>query len=460
MDLPTYTNIWRIEKRLYKLYDFRLPTPLPVVTLGVYLGVCITWFALMGLLRIPSPLESPWQVVWLVPPFLITWAATRPVIEGKRLTELLLSYGRFVTEARVYTRLAPEGEAGQVTVTVRVWHRHPAAGPLPAVRTKAVKKRAKKGAKKGATELSGPPAEPAPALDAAPTSGPRELERVREGRRAEAARNAAARGTPVASAAPAPPLTHAPEPEENESEPYFGPPPLDRREHTEANGTRHERPEDYERREPDAAPEPEPAQETRGPATPTIVPPAASGTESPREEPAAPAAATRSGPAPPQPAAPPAARTGEESPAGHDSEPEPDREHADTRGIGVKILNYFGFALHRMPGQPEAGRKGRRGAAPAPDVPTRGRETRSVSRSRKSSRYRRSPRRPTSSARKRSGSAACAPPRDTPRGRCRPKPPTRPPTPALWPRRIPTTPRAPAKAPRTAPPWRAGTPKR
>ena len=30
MDLPTYTNIWRIEKRLYKLYDFRLPMPLPV----------------------------------------------------------------------------------------------------------------------------------------------------------------------------------------------------------------------------------------------------------------------------------------------------------------------------------------------------------------------------------------------------------------------------------------------
>ena len=25
VDLPTYTNIWRIEKRLYKLYDFRLP---------------------------------------------------------------------------------------------------------------------------------------------------------------------------------------------------------------------------------------------------------------------------------------------------------------------------------------------------------------------------------------------------------------------------------------------------
>jgi hypothetical protein len=30
IDLPTYANIWRIEKGLYKLYDFRPPTPLPV----------------------------------------------------------------------------------------------------------------------------------------------------------------------------------------------------------------------------------------------------------------------------------------------------------------------------------------------------------------------------------------------------------------------------------------------
>jgi len=30
VELPTYTSIWRIEKRLYKLYDFRLPMPVPV----------------------------------------------------------------------------------------------------------------------------------------------------------------------------------------------------------------------------------------------------------------------------------------------------------------------------------------------------------------------------------------------------------------------------------------------
>ena len=132
MDLPTYTNIWRIEKRLYKLYDFRLPMPLPVGTFGVALGVFALWVVLLSLLRAPFEFGNGWHLVlWVVPPGVITVLATRPVIEGKRLTELLISQARFLTEARVYTRLAPEYEPSEVRVAVRVWHRDPAAGPLP-----------------------------------------------------------------------------------------------------------------------------------------------------------------------------------------------------------------------------------------------------------------------------------------------------------------------------------------
>ncbi|MFI6577022.1 TcpE family conjugal transfer membrane protein [Nocardiopsis sp. NPDC050513] len=134
MDLPTYTNIWRIEKRLYKLYDFRLPMPLPVGTFGVALGVFAIWVVLLSIVNAPFTFGNGWHLVlWVVPPGVITVLATRPVIEGKRLTELLISQARFLAESRVYTRLAPEYEPGEVRVVVRVWHRHPDAGPLPAV---------------------------------------------------------------------------------------------------------------------------------------------------------------------------------------------------------------------------------------------------------------------------------------------------------------------------------------
>ena len=41
MELPTYTSIWRIEKRLYKLYDFRLPMPVPVGQIAVFAAITI-----------------------------------------------------------------------------------------------------------------------------------------------------------------------------------------------------------------------------------------------------------------------------------------------------------------------------------------------------------------------------------------------------------------------------------
>lgn len=61
VDLPTYTNIWRIEKRLYKLYDLRLPMPLPIVWIGVFVGVVAPWSLLLYLLGLPSTHPGTWS---------------------------------------------------------------------------------------------------------------------------------------------------------------------------------------------------------------------------------------------------------------------------------------------------------------------------------------------------------------------------------------------------------------
>ncbi|WP_460364526.1 TcpE family conjugal transfer membrane protein, partial [Actinocorallia lasiicapitis] len=119
MDLPTYTNVWRIEKRLYKLYDLRLPMPLPLVTIGVYAGSFVPWIVFLQLLSIPF--GAPWHVLYLVPPGLVAWLATRPVIEGKRLNELLQSQIRYLAEPRTWCRLTPIREPREVVVVARVW---------------------------------------------------------------------------------------------------------------------------------------------------------------------------------------------------------------------------------------------------------------------------------------------------------------------------------------------------
>jgi MinD-like ATPase involved in chromosome partitioning or flagellar assembly len=121
VDLPTYTNIWRIEKRLYKLYDLRLPMPLPLVQIGVFVGIFVPWIILLQIAQVPF--HAAGVTAYVVPPGVLTWLATRPVIEGKRLTELMISQIRYLTEAKTWARLTPIREPDEVAIVGRVWLR-------------------------------------------------------------------------------------------------------------------------------------------------------------------------------------------------------------------------------------------------------------------------------------------------------------------------------------------------
>src|SRR4051812_10494906 len=97
--------------------------PLPLVQIGVFVGVFLPWIILLQLVQVPF--HAPWHVVYIVPPGVLTWLATRPVIEGKRLTELLISQVRYLTEARTWARMTPIREPDDVAVVGRVWRRRP-----------------------------------------------------------------------------------------------------------------------------------------------------------------------------------------------------------------------------------------------------------------------------------------------------------------------------------------------
>ena len=124
MDLPTYTNIWRIEKRLYKLYDFRLPAPLPITWIAVFAGITVPYVVFLVAIGLPFNHNLVW--LYILPPGLLTWLTTRPVIENKRLPELVSSQLRYLAEPRTWCRLAPFSEKDHVALSARVWHRHPA----------------------------------------------------------------------------------------------------------------------------------------------------------------------------------------------------------------------------------------------------------------------------------------------------------------------------------------------
>jgi TcpE family len=121
VELPTYTNIWKIEKRLYKLYDFRLPMPLPIGLVAAFLAIAIPYMLVLTL--VGMPFSHTWVWLYVLPPGALAWLVTRPVLEGKRLPELVLSQVRYLAEPRVWCRLAPLAERDEITVVTRVWRR-------------------------------------------------------------------------------------------------------------------------------------------------------------------------------------------------------------------------------------------------------------------------------------------------------------------------------------------------
>ena len=121
MDLPTYTNIWRIEKRLYKLYDFRLPMPLPVGQIAVFTAIAVPYVVILKLVGLPFSHTLLW--LYILPPGALAWLVTRPVLEGKRLPELVVSQLRYLNEPRTWCRMAPLAERDQIVVVARVWRR-------------------------------------------------------------------------------------------------------------------------------------------------------------------------------------------------------------------------------------------------------------------------------------------------------------------------------------------------
>jgi hypothetical protein len=133
VDLPTYTNIWRIEKRLYKLYDVRLPMPLPINWIAVFAGITIPYIVLLIAIGLPFNHDLVW--LYVLPPGLLTWLTTRPVLEGKRLPELVESQARYLTEPRTWVRLTPLSEKDQMVLTAHVWRSsRPAKQAAPAPR--------------------------------------------------------------------------------------------------------------------------------------------------------------------------------------------------------------------------------------------------------------------------------------------------------------------------------------
>jgi hypothetical protein len=117
--LPTYTSIWRIERRLYKIYDWVLPMPISIPQMAVFFVTLLLWALVLHGFNVSMRPSTGW--LYLTPPGFAAWAAERPLIEEKRPHELAASQVRYMFEPRRLHRLAERRQPGRVHISGMVW---------------------------------------------------------------------------------------------------------------------------------------------------------------------------------------------------------------------------------------------------------------------------------------------------------------------------------------------------
>src|SRR5215470_1469436 len=107
--------------------------PLPVGQIAVFTAITVPYVILLTLFGLPFSHTLFW--LYVLPPGVLTWLATRPVLESKRLPELIISQVRYLGEPSAWCRMTPHVEKDEMLVTGRVWRR---SLPEPAVEPSAV----------------------------------------------------------------------------------------------------------------------------------------------------------------------------------------------------------------------------------------------------------------------------------------------------------------------------------
>jgi TcpE family len=119
IDLPVYTSIFRLQRRLYRVYDVELPAPVSFPQVVAFVATGLVTVIALRLLGVELTPASAW--VFVVPPVLAAWFANRRIADERTPAEWCAAQLRYLVEPRVLTSLARVHEPDRVKVTVKEW---------------------------------------------------------------------------------------------------------------------------------------------------------------------------------------------------------------------------------------------------------------------------------------------------------------------------------------------------
>lgn len=129
MELRTYTDLWRMDRRIYAVQDVRLPVPVGMTQLGAAAAAALVWLPIAFTLGLTGLLAGAGEyatglsaIVLAGPPSAVGWAAGRPLVEGRTLTQHAAAAARYRLLPPRLVRLAvPSRQRDVQAVTVAVW---------------------------------------------------------------------------------------------------------------------------------------------------------------------------------------------------------------------------------------------------------------------------------------------------------------------------------------------------
>jgi hypothetical protein len=121
LELPTYTKLFEIERKLYKIFDLELPRPVGLLEALAFLVTLLGIVIVMSLLGAGITVDNAF--LYVVPPGVVAWLISQQfdVTDAKRPHVWLVAQLRFLLEPRHLARLEASREPGRWRVEGEYW---------------------------------------------------------------------------------------------------------------------------------------------------------------------------------------------------------------------------------------------------------------------------------------------------------------------------------------------------
>ena len=119
MDLVTYTSVFRIERRLYKVFDIELPRPVSLVQAGAFVAVIVLMLLVGPVVGLTFSQSTAW--LYIAVSAVVSVLASQPIVDAKRPHELVASRVRYLFEPKELYRLRERREPTTTRFKATVW---------------------------------------------------------------------------------------------------------------------------------------------------------------------------------------------------------------------------------------------------------------------------------------------------------------------------------------------------